>query len=112
MYLSIAVVSPSASGLAMGQVFGSLFAVAGILGLACVVRPRSQLLRHGSAIAAVTGPAVRAFALWVGPTTLDKATEATAVMAWMLVAVLAYLVWPVILPPHIDAARLASRLDP
>lgn len=90
---------------------GWLFALAALAGLWCAWRPRHAWARHLSAIAAVTAPAGRALELILGDTVLPGVVEEwVAVVAWGLVAALAFLVWPLILPPHIDVGHFAQGL--
>jgi hypothetical protein len=111
LYGVMAVTVPLSSGVHVPLVFEALFGVAAISGMVVVWRPRMNLFRHVSAMTAVAAPAARALIIAVTTSDLTGPSQISAVAVWTLCAGLAFLVWPVILPPHIDVGRLAAALD-
>ena len=111
LYGVLAVTVPGSAGVHVPAMFEGLFGAAVLFGIAAVKWPRSNIARHGSAITAVTAPAARALTIATVAPPLPTDTRITATVAWALIAFFAYLVWPLILPPHIDAGRLAETID-
>lgn len=86
-----------------------LFSGAALTSLATVWRPRVVWLRQASGIFGVVAPLVAGLGgLTIAQTVVSKVLVGGP---WLLLALLSFISWPEILPPHIDAGRLAARLD-
>lgn len=110
-FAALAVTTGFADALPGRRLWTALFAAAAATSAAVAWKPRVQWLRVVSGVAATTAPAARALMFLFADVPFSAATRGSAVIAWALISLLLHLVWPVVLPPHIDAARLARDLD-
>lgn len=110
MYGLLALSVPWTSGIHAGPAFQFLFGAAALSAAGTVWKPKAAWLRSTSAATAVTAPAARALTVLMLESTLTPAGQVTAVVIWTMTAWMAFLLWPYILPPHIEPGRYADGM--